>query len=212
MKVLIMLREESHEAGRDMRTIKGPGIFLAQFLGDTAPFNTLSGLADWAAGLGYKGLQIPTDPRLFDLEKAADSQTYCDDIKGMLADKGLEITELSTHLQGQLVAVHPAFDPQFDGFAAPHVRGNPAARQAWAVEQVKLAAVASRRLGLTTHASLLGRWHGPMSIPGRSVLPVWWRMPSMSWPAAGSRSSMSSTRMASISVSNSTPAKTCTMA
>jgi sugar phosphate isomerase/epimerase len=102
-----------------MKTIKGPGIFLAQFLGDSAPFNTLPALADWAAGLGYKGLQLPTDPRIIDLATAAESQTYCDDLKGMLADKGLEITELSTHLQGQLVAVHPAYDAQFDGFAAP---------------------------------------------------------------------------------------------
>lgn len=148
-----------------MKTIKGPGIFLAQFLGDTAPFDTLSGLAGWAAGLGYKGLQIPADPRLFDLGKAADSQTYCDEIKGMLADKGLAITELSTHLQGQLVAVHPAYDAQFDGFAAPHVRGNPAARQAWAVEQVKLAAVASRRLGLATHASFSGALAWPYVYP-----------------------------------------------
>lgn len=148
-----------------MKTIKGPGIFLAQFLGDSAPFNTLTALADWAAGLGYKGLQLPTDPRIIDLAKAAESQTYCDDLKGMLAEKGLEITELSTHLQGQLVAVHPAYDAQFDGFAAPHVRGNPAARQAWATEQVKLAAIASRRLGLTTHASFSGALAWPYVYP-----------------------------------------------
>jgi sugar phosphate isomerase/epimerase len=140
-----------------MKTIKGPAIFLAQFAGDEAPFNTLESIADWAAGLGYKGLQIPSnDTRLFDLEKAAESQTYCDEITGMLAAKGLSITELSTHLQGQLVAVHPAYDVQFDGFAAPHVRGNPKARQEWAVEQMKLAARASRRLGLTTQASFSG--------------------------------------------------------
>ena len=148
-----------------MKTIKGPGIFLAQFLGDSAPFNSLPAMADWAAGLGYKGLQLPTDRRVFDLETAAQSQTYCDDIKGMLADKGLEITELSTHLQGQLVAVHPAYDAQFDSFAAPHVRSNPAARQAWAVEQVKLAAVASRRLGLASHASFSGALAWPYVYP-----------------------------------------------
>jgi sugar phosphate isomerase/epimerase len=140
-----------------MKTLKGPGIFLAQFAGDAAPFHSLESIADWAAGLGYKGLQIPSnDARLFDLETAAQSQDYCDEIAGMLAAKGLAITELSTHLQGQLVAVHPAYDVQFDGFAAPHVRGNPKARQEWAVDQLKLAAVASRRLGLTTQASFSG--------------------------------------------------------
>lgn len=149
-----------------MKTIKGPGIFLAQFAGDEAPFNSLESLADWVAGLGYKGVQIPSwDARLFDLATAAQSQTYCDDVTGMLAARGLSITELSTHLQGQLVAVHPAYDAQFDGFAAPHVRGNPVARQAWAVEQVKLAAQASRRLGLTAHASFSGALAWPYLYP-----------------------------------------------
>lgn len=149
-----------------MKTIKGPGIFLAQFLGDAAPFNSLSAIADWAAGLGYKGLQIPTgDRRIFDLARAAESQTYCDEITGLLTDKGLAITELSTHLQGQLVAVHPAYDALFEGFAAPHVRGDPVARQAWAVEQVKLAAIASRRLGLTAHATFSGALAWPYVYP-----------------------------------------------
>ena len=149
-----------------MKTIKGPAIFLAQFAGDAAPFNRLDTIADWVAGLGYKGIQIPTwDARLFDLDKAAESQTYCDEIKGMLAGKGLEITELSTHLQGQLVAVHPAYDAQFDGFAPPHVHGNPAARQQWAVEQVCNAAKASRRLGLAAHATFSGALAWPYFYP-----------------------------------------------
>lgn len=149
-----------------MKTIKGPAIFLAQFAGDAAPFNSLEAIADWAAGLGYKGIQIPSwDARLFDLEKAANSQTYCEEIKGMLADKGLEVTELSTHLQGQLVAVHPAFDAQFDGFAPEKVHGKPQARQEWAVGQVKDAARASRRLGLTAHATFSGALAWPYFYP-----------------------------------------------
>jgi len=149
-----------------MKTIKGPAIFLAQFAGDAAPYNSLDTIADWVAGMGYKGIQIPSwDARLFDLTLAAESQTYCDEITGMLADKGLAITELSTHLQGQLVAVHPAFDAQFDGFAPPEVHGNPKARQEWAVEQVKNAAVASRRLGLTAHATFSGALAWPYFYP-----------------------------------------------
>ncbi len=149
-----------------MKTIKGPAIFLAQFAGDEAPYNSLESIADWVAGLGYKGVQIPSwDDRLFNLTLAAESQTYCDEVKGMLADKGLEITELSTHLQGQLVAVHPAFDAQFDGFAPAEVHGNPAARQEWAVQQVKNAAIASRRLGLTAHATFSGALAWPYFYP-----------------------------------------------
>jgi sugar phosphate isomerase/epimerase len=150
----------------DMKTIKGPAIFLAQFAGDEAPFDTLDGIAGWAAGLGYVGVQIPTwDARLFDLEKAAASKTYCDEIRGMLAEHGVEVTELSTHLQGQLVAVHPAYDSLFDGFAAEAVRGNPTARQSWAVEQLMLAAKASANLGLNAHATFSGALAWPYLYP-----------------------------------------------
>ena len=111
-----------------MQTIKGPAIFLAQFAGDAAPFNTLAGISKWAADLGYVGVQIPSwDARLFDLGRAAASRDYCQEVLGILAANKLELTELSTHLQGQLVAVHPAYDKQFDGFAPAVVRGNPKA-------------------------------------------------------------------------------------
>lgn len=148
-----------------MKTIKGPAIFLAQFMGDKVPFDNLAHLAQWAASLGFKGIQVPADPRLVDLEQAASSQAYCDDLLGVVADAGVTITELSTHLQGQLVAVHPAYDVLFDGFAAPHVRGNPAARTEWAVQQMKWAAKASQRLGLNTHVSFSGALAWPYIYP-----------------------------------------------
>ena len=149
-----------------MKTIKGPAIFLAQFAGDAAPFNSLSSIARWAADHGYKGVQIPSwDGRLFDLAKAAESDAYCDEVKGTLKDAGVELTELSTHLQGQLVAVHPAYDEGFDAFAAPEVRGNPKARQAWAVDQLRKAAAASKRLGLGAHVTFSGALAWPYLYP-----------------------------------------------
>jgi len=149
-----------------MKTIKGPAIFLAQFAGDAAPFNSLAGIAGWAAGHGYKGVQLPSwDARLFDLKRAAESTGYCDEVKGVLSAAGVELTELSTHLQGQLVAVHPAYDAAFDGFAAPEVRGNPAARQEWAVNQLQLAAKASRNLGLKAHVTFSGGLAWPFVYP-----------------------------------------------
>ena len=149
-----------------MKTIKGPAIFLAQFAADTPPFNSLKDISRWAASLGYKGVQIPTwDSRLFDLKRAAESKTYCDEVRGTLADSKVEITELSTHLQGQLVAVHPAYDEAFDGFAPPSVRGNPLARQAWAVEQLKYAAKASANLGTSSHATFSGAFAWPYMYP-----------------------------------------------
>jgi sugar phosphate isomerase/epimerase len=150
--------------------MKGPAIFLAQFAGDEAPFNSLQAMASWAAGLGYKGIQIPTwDSRLFDLGQAAESQDYCDEVAGMCRDAGVEITELSTHLQGQLVAVHPAYDELFDAFAAPEVQRKPQERTQWAMEQVRMAARASRRFGLNAHATFSGAllWHTVYPWPQR---------------------------------------------
>jgi len=140
-----------------MQTIKGPGIFLAQFLGDKAPFNDLKSICQWAKSLGFVGVQIPTnDPRCIDLQKAAESKTYCDDLKGLVNECGLEITELATHIQGQLVATHPAYDLMFDGFAPEAVRGNSKARQEWAVQQMKYAAKACQNLGVTACPSFSG--------------------------------------------------------
>ena len=145
-----------------MTTIKGPAIFLAQFLGENAPFNSLESICKWAKSLGYEGVQIPTwDSRCIDLQKAAESKTYAEEIKGIVNACGLEITELSTHLQGQLVAVNPAYDLLFDGFAPASVHNNPKARTEWAVQQLKYAAIASQHMGLNVHATFSGSllWH-----------------------------------------------------
>lgn len=149
-----------------MKTIKGPALFLAQFMGDEAPFNSLDNICRWAAGLGYEGVQIPTwESRLIDLQKAAESKGYCDELKGRIAGHGLEITELSTHLQGQLVAVHPAYDSLFDGFAPEACRSNPKARTEWAVQQLKWGAQASRNLGLDAHVTFSGALLWPFMYP-----------------------------------------------
>jgi sugar phosphate isomerase/epimerase len=153
-----------------MTTLQGPGIFLAQFLGDNPPFNDLKSICRWAKGLGYKGVQIPTwDIRCIDLQKAAESKTYADELKGTIRECGLEITELSTHLQGQLVAVHPAYNDLFDGFAPVKMRNNPKARTEWAVQQLNYAARASANLGLNAHASFSGSllWHTVYPWPQR---------------------------------------------
>lgn len=149
-----------------MQTIKGPAIFLAQFAGDKAPFNSLKEISRWAANLGYEGVQIPTwDARLFDLKRAAESKEYCEEVKGILSANGVALSELSTHLQGQLVAVHPAYDAAFDGFAPESVRGNATARQKWAVEQLLHAAKASANLGLKAHVTFSGALAWPYMYP-----------------------------------------------
>lgn len=149
-----------------MKTIKGPAIFLAQFMGDKAPYNSLDSICEWVASLGYKGIQIPTwDARCIDLSLASSSQDYCDELKGKVASHGLQITELSTHLQGQLVAVHPAYNSMFDAFAPKEVHGKPAERTEWAINQVTMAGTASQRLGINVHATFSGALLWPTMYP-----------------------------------------------
>jgi len=149
-----------------MKTLKGPGLHLAQFAGDSAPFNTLSAIAGWAARLGFKGLQVPAwDGRMIDIAKAAESQAYCDELKGAAAAHGTQICDLSTHIQGQLVAVHPAYDELFDSFAPAKVHRNPPARTQWAIEQMKHTARAARRLGVTEVATFSGALAWPYLYP-----------------------------------------------
>jgi len=149
-----------------MRTIKGPGLFLAQFARDTAPHNALPSIAKWAKDDGYKAIQIPAwDKRLFDLDKAYESETYCDEIKGQLADIGIAISELSTHSLGDLVSSHPAYDLMLDGQAPEALRGNPEKRRLWAAEQIRKAAKASFRLGLTEHVTFSGSLAWPYFYP-----------------------------------------------
>lgn len=149
-----------------MKTLKGPSLHLAQFSAVEAPFDSLEHIAQWAAQLGFKALQVPAwDARLFDVERAAHSQDYCDAITAMLAGHGLVISELTTHLFGQLVAVHPAYDVMCDSFAPPHLHGNPAARTAWAVQQLTWAVIASKRLGLTDMGTFSGALAWPYVFP-----------------------------------------------
>ena len=149
-----------------MKSIKGPAVFLAQFMGDTPPFNSLDSIADHLKDLGYKGLQLPSwDPRAMDLQKAAESKTYCDDLKGSLQDKGLEITELSTHLQGQCLAAHPAYNQMLDGFAPKEVHNNEPLRREWAEQQLIWAAKASQNLGLSGHIGFSGSLAWPFLYP-----------------------------------------------
>ncbi len=146
--------------------MKGPGIFLAQFFAEEAPFNSLDSILGWASEYGYKGVQMPTsNPEIFDVELAATSTEYCSEVLGKAREAGLEITELSTHLQGQLLAVHPAYDALFDGFAPAEIRGNTRARTEWAHNQLIAAAKASKNLGLNSHASFSGSLLWPFFYP-----------------------------------------------
>ena len=149
-----------------MASIQGPALFLAQYMADDAPFNQFDTILDWCSDLGYLGVQIPTwDPRCIDLGLAAESKEYCDEWRGNVESRGLTVTELSTHLQGQLVAVHPAYDAMFDGFADESVRGKPRERTEWAIQQVKNCLTASKNLGLTSMVTFSGAFAWPYVYP-----------------------------------------------
>lgn len=149
--------------------MRGPGIFLAQFMGEQEPFHQFDTACKWAADLGYAGVQIPSwDARCIDLKLAAESKAYCDDLRATAADVGIEISELATHLQGQLVAVHPAYASMFQVFAPPGV-STPQEMQRYGTEQVKWCLTASRNLGLKAMPTFPGAlmWHTMYPWPGR---------------------------------------------
>jgi sugar phosphate isomerase/epimerase len=143
-----------------MSSMKGPAVFLAQFLRDKPPHDNLENIARWFADLGYKGVQIPAwDRRVIDLDAAADSKDYCDQLKGSLAEIGLEITELAGHLQGQVLAVHPAYEQAFQAFYPDGLRG--AERAKWAAGELEKIIYASANLGLDNIPTMSGGflWH-----------------------------------------------------
>lgn len=149
-----------------MKTLKGPGLFLGQFADNKAPFNTLPAIAGWVKSCGFAAVQLPTwDSRFIDIKQAAESKTYADELIGVCKEAGVVICDSASHIQGQLCAVHPAYDAWMDGLCPPEVRGNRSARQAWAVEQLKLCAKASRNLGLTEHATFSGALAWPFCYP-----------------------------------------------
>lgn len=143
-----------------MKTIKGPGVFLAQFVRDDAPLNTLEGLVSWMADFGYRGVQVPSwDGRLLDLERAATSKSYCDEYKGKLSELGVELIELGSYLQGQVLAMHPAYAAGFAGF---HPKGISSSEVTdWATDQLKKSVDASVNLGTRNISTLSGgfAWH-----------------------------------------------------
>jgi sugar phosphate isomerase/epimerase len=140
--------------------MKGPAIFLTQFLRDVEPYNNLDNIGRWVAGLGYKGVQIPTwDRRVFDLDRAAESKTWCDEFRGHLAAIGLEPTELAGYLAGQVLAIHPAYEIMFEAFHPAGLRGQ--ARTEWAAGELKKCIQASVNMGTTVIPVMSGgfAWH-----------------------------------------------------
>jgi sugar phosphate isomerase/epimerase len=151
-----------------MKTIKGPGIFLAQFLRNNPPYNTLESLSEWVSGLGYKGIQVPTwDERTIDLKTASESKTYCDKYKGKLNEKGVELIELAAYLQGQVMAIHPAYETMFEAFYPKGMSSKQ--RTEWATNQLKMVISASEKLGVKNISVLSGSyaWHTVYPWPQR---------------------------------------------
>lgn len=143
-----------------MKKIKGPGIFLAQFLRDEKPYNNLIDICKWVVSLGYKGVQIPTwDPRAIDLKMAADSTGYCDEMSGRLQDMGIQITELASHLQGQVLAMNNAYRKAFAAFYPKGMSKTEVVE--WSTDQLKKTVSASANLGLNAIPVLSGGfgWH-----------------------------------------------------
>jgi sugar phosphate isomerase/epimerase len=147
-----------------MAKMKGPAVFLAQFLRDEPPFNTLENISKWFSNLGYKGIQIPAwDARTIDLDQAAESKTYCDDYAGKLRELDLEPTEIAGYLQGQVLAVHPAYEIMFEAFHPPGLQGTERTR--WATQELEKCIRASANMGIRNVPTLSGAFAWHMAYP-----------------------------------------------
>jgi sugar phosphate isomerase/epimerase len=146
-------------------SIQGPAIFLAQFVRPRPPFDTLDGLCHWAAGLGYRGVQVPAweSPRLIDLARAAESPAYCDDWRALLESHGLVVTELNAALAGQIMGIHPAYAAAFQPFYP--VGLDDRARVEWATAQLTLTLRAAANLGTKCVPTLSGGLAWPFAYP-----------------------------------------------
>jgi len=144
-----------------MNAIQGPALFLAQFVREAAPFDTLEGICQWASNLGYKGVQIPAweSPRHIDLKQAAESKDYADTWKGQLLKWDLEVTELNAALAGQVMGIHPAYAAAFQAFYPQGL--NDSQRVQWATNALKTTVRAAANLGTTCVPVLSGAlaWH-----------------------------------------------------
>lgn len=151
-----------------MNSIQGPAIFLAQFVRDEEPYNQIDLLAEWASGLGFKGVQIPGwEPRCIDLDKVAESKQYADEYRENLNDKGVSVTEVTAHLAGQVIAMHPAYEKLFQAFYPEGF--NDRERLAWATGELKKTIKASVNLGTQVVPVLSGgfAWHTVYPWPQR---------------------------------------------
>ena len=134
-------------------TMKGPGVFLSQFIGDGAPFNTLAGLAGWASGIGFRGVMVPThDARILDVDAVADSPALADELRGLLAHHGLVLSELAAHRFGWLLAHHPAYAVAAQRMAPQGCSD----RATWACARLRQVARACRALGVSCCAVFSG--------------------------------------------------------
>ena len=198
-----------------MRTVKGPAIFLAQFAGDKAPFDTLDtyGEVGRRTSATRASRSRPGPAHFVDVEKAATSKTYADEVKGTVEKHGIVITELSSHIIGQLVAVHPAYDTLSDGFAIPESARQSQGPPGMGGASMSNGAPRLQRTSVSTRmAPSRARWRGRTSTRSRSGRPGWSKRRSTNWPGAGRRSSTSSTSMASMSATRSIRARICSTA
>ena len=143
-----------------MKGIKGPAVFLAQFFRNEPPFDTMDTLSDWMLEKGFIGLQIPTwEKGLIDIDLAHESDTYCDEYSGKLRDKGLEIVDLGSYLQGQCMAYNGAYESGFASFHPSGLKGKEV--HLWAANEITKSIEVAEKLKVKNVSVMSGGflWH-----------------------------------------------------
>lgn len=130
------------------------------------PFETM---CEKAAGFGYDGLEIACWGDHMDVRTAAADPEYCAKKKETLAKNNLKCWALGAHLSGQCVA--SLYDPRYDGFLPPAVKGKPEEMRSWAVEEMKCTARAAKNMGCGVVTGFVGSpiWNYWYSFPQTSA-------------------------------------------
>ena len=128
----------------------------------------LDTLCGKAAQMGYDGIELAIWGNHLDPLRAAADDGYVEEIKEIFRRHGLVVKALCAHVPSQCVGDYA--DPRLNNFAPAELADRPDEIRAWAVETMKAAAIAARKLGAYCVTGFVGStiWKYMYSFPQTS--------------------------------------------
>lgn len=98
-----------------------------------------------AKNMGYDGLELACWGKHLDLKRACEDDDYVKQLKELFTKYDLKVQALATHIIGQCVGDFNDF--RLNNFAPADLSDKPEAIREWAIETMKYAAIAAKKLG-----------------------------------------------------------------